>query len=266
MGIPLLSGRDLTAAEAAGPWDSSPVIVNEVLAQRVFGRTSVVGRTIQVRWLNDEFNTHPIIGVAGSTVALDLRDGHQPAVFGPAGELRAATFQVRSSLGAAGTIAAIRRIVGDLEPRLAVDSIRTTTEQVDRLTSEERVVARLGIVLAVLALGLAAAGIYAAMACGVQERMREFGIRMALGASRPVIGRHVLQRAVVVVTLGLAGGLALYGWASQYIASQVFGLSALDPAAVATAAGLLVVTALAAVWLPARRATRADPKIALQAE
>jgi predicted permease len=265
MGIPLLSGRDLTAAEAAGPWEASPVIVNEMLARRTFGDASPIGRTLQVR-RPDELSTHRIIGVAGSTVALDLRDGHQPAVFGAAGEPRAATFQVRSSLGPAGTISAIRGIVRELEPRLAVDSIRTTGAEVERLTSEERVLARLGVVLAVLALGLAAAGIYAAIACAVQERTRELGIRMALGASRPAIGRDVLLRTAVVVAVGLAGGLALYAWASQFLSSQIFGLSALDPVVIAAACGMLLATALAAAWLPTQRATRVDPTVALRAE
>lgn len=265
MGIPLQAGRDLTAVEAAGPWESSPVLIDELLAERLFGEASPVGRTVQVRW-PDEFSTHRIIGVAGSTVALNLRSGHQPAVYGAAGQRRAATFQVRSSLGSAETMSAIRRVVHELEPRLAVDAIRTTGAEVERLTAQERVVARIGSVLAILALGLAMAGIYAAIACAVQERTRELGIRMALGASRLAVGRDVLRRTVMTAAIGLAGGLAVYAWASRYIASQLFGVSALDPATVSTACGLLLVTALAAAWLPARRATRVDPTIALRAE
>jgi ABC-type antimicrobial peptide transport system permease subunit len=89
---------------------------------------------------------------------------------------------------------------------------------------------------------------------------------MALGASRLAVGRDVLRRTVMTAAIGLAGGLAVYAWASRYIASQLFGVSALDPATVSTACGLLLVTALAAAWLPARRATRVDPTIALRAE
>jgi len=100
----------------------------------------------------------------------------------------------------------------------------------------------------------------------VQERTRELGIRMALGASRAAIGRDVLRRTVMTAAIGLAGGVALYVWASRFIESQLFGLSALDPATVSIACGLLLVTAVAAAWLPARRATRVDPTIALRAE
>jgi ABC-type antimicrobial peptide transport system permease subunit len=120
--------------------------------------------------------------------------------------------------------------------------------------------------LAVLALVLAMTGIYAAVACAVQERTRELGIRMALGASRGAVGLDVLHRVTVTVAFGLAGGIALYAWASRFITSQLFGLSALNPLVVSGAAGLLLVTALAAAALPARRATGVDPTIALRTE
>jgi len=265
MGIPLRAGRDFTAVEAEQPWESSPVVVDEKLAERTFGGMSAVGRVLQVQ-RRGEFSAHPIVGIAGSTVALGLRRGHEPSVYAPAGPLTAATFQVRSSLGHADAMAVIRRVVREVEPRLAVDAIQTTAAEIDRLTAEEQVLARLGSVLAILALGLAIAGLYAAVACTVQERTRELGIRMALGASRVAIGRDVLRRAAAMAAVGLVGGLALYVWASQFIASQLFGLSALDPAVVTAACGLLVATALAAAWLPARRATRVDPTIALRAE
>jgi ABC-type antimicrobial peptide transport system permease subunit len=113
---------------------------------------------------------------------------------------------------------------------------------------------------------MAAAGIHAAVACGVGEQKREFGIRMALGASRGAVGRGVLGRVLLATSAGMLAGLALYVWASRFIEARLYEISRLDAATLGAAMAILTSAALLAAWLPTRRATRVDPTIALRAE
>jgi len=264
LGIPLLAGRMLTAAESARPSRSGPVVLDEELARQLFGDTSPLGQTIYTTF--PSLNRREVIGVAGASSTQTLREGFRASMYAAAGDLRIATLHVRSSLPRSEAIRTIRGIVREVEPRLAADDIKTVGTLIDDLSSEERLLARLALVLAGIALVLAASGIYGAMACSVHERTREFGIRMALGASRPAVGREVLRRAVTIAGLGLCGGFGLYFWVSRFLESRLFAISALDPIMLAGASALLLGAALAAAWLPTRRATRVDPTIALRAE
>ena len=261
--IPIVGGRAFTAADAASSSASGPIIVDELVVQQLFGATPAPGRTIHVQ-RRGAVERRRVIGVVGTT-AWTLDAPRRPTVYLPVGDLRVATFHVRSGLPPRESEQTIRRVVRQVEPLLPVD-VRTMAADIDWLTAEPRVQARLASVLAVLALGLALVGVYSAASSGAEARRREFGIRMALGASRSAIARDVVGGAGWTGALGVGGGVALYVWVSRYLESRLHGLSALDPSTMAGACGLLLIVAVAGAWLPARRATRVDPTSALRAE
>jgi putative ABC transport system permease protein len=162
--------------------------------------------------------------------------------------------------------AAVRRTVGALDPNLPVSEVRTMEQVVSASIARPRFMTLLLSLFAGVALTLAAVGLYAVMAYSVSRRTHEIGIRMALGArggevARMVIGQG-LALTVVGIAIGLAGGLALH----RLVASLLFGVSATDPVTLVGVSGLLAAVAVFACYLPARRATRVDPVIALRDE
>lgn len=164
-------------------------------------------------------------------------------------------FVVRSRLPASEAVALIPGVFREAEPFLPVDDIVAVRDRIALFTAQERVLAKLGLVLAGLALGIAIAGVYSAMAGRVTERTQEIGVRMALGASRSAVGMGILRRAASVSGLGIGGGLVLYAWGSRFIEARLYGVASLDPATLVSSALLI----LAAAWLPARHATRSRP-------
>jgi ABC-type antimicrobial peptide transport system permease subunit len=126
--------------------------------------------------------------------------------------------------------------------------------------------ARVSVLIGVVALTLSICGVFAVSVHSVAERWREFGIRMALGAPTHAVRASVLLRSTVLAVPGLTTGLAAYLWASRVIESRLFGISALDPLTLGGACAVLLIAALVAAWLPARRATRVDPTIALRCD
>jgi putative ABC transport system permease protein len=267
LGIPLRDGRSFTDAEAGGWALSGRVIVDELLARQLFGTTSVVGRRIWISpyWLMPGVRpSEEIIGVVGSTVSRDLRAGHQPTLYFPVGDATTVNHEVRTSLPTDVAMATIRRVAREVDPLVPVEAITTTAAEIDLREVDDVILSRLAYAFALMALGLALAGAYAITACTVHERTREFGIRVALGASRPAIFTHVLGRVAVTTLLGLGGGIALCAGAERGLASRLFGIPALDPVTIAAASTLLLAATLAAAWLPARTATRVDPSLALR--
>lgn len=210
---------------------------------------------------------HEIIGVVQTTVGGDLRDAPRPSVYTPAGDdLRIATFHVRSRLPTDQAAALVRATIQELEPNLPVDSIATVQDELVERTAEERVLAKLGLVVAALALLMAAGGVFASVAVRVTERTREFGIRMALGASRGRVGASVVHRGVGMTAGGIVAGLALYGALSPLLHARLYEVSPLDPAVLVATTAILLCSGALAAWLPARRATTVDPTVALRAD
>ena len=263
LGIPLLAGRTFTAHEAAAGTSARVVVVDQSLAAELFAGEPAVGRQVHL----DRFGgpeAYEVIGVVVDTATLELREEHRPALYVPVGSLVTGTIQVRSRLPASETVALVRGVIRGIEPLLPADDVVAVRDRIAELTAQERVLAKLGVVLAALALGIAVAGVYSAMASGVTERTHELGIRMALGASRAALGMGVLRRAITVSGLGIAGGLLLYAWGSRFIEARLYGVASLDPPTLATGTLLILAAALIAAWLPARRATRVDPTIAMR--
>lgn len=274
LGIPLHAGRTFTDAEfqrRPGKFDGVAVI-NQSLARRLFGEAPPVGRRIDVGsgslrgW---EFGRQlEVIGVVGDTRSgYRFRSSERFALYEPASSrFWASTIYVDSSLPMTATVAAARRIVREIEPNLPLINVGTLREEVERLFPEDRVLAYLISGVAVLAMLLGVAGVYAVIARTVSERTREFAIRIALGASSYAVSAQVLGAVGLISAVGLAGGLGLFAVSSRVLASRAFGVSPLDPLSIGAAIGLLAATALLAAWLPARRAARVNPTIALRAD
>jgi ABC-type antimicrobial peptide transport system permease subunit len=156
--------------------------------------------------------------------------------------------------------------VHDVDPALPIDQLRPLESDIADALGEERVLARLGLAMALLAGVLAASGVLAVMAALVASRTREFGIRLALGASRPDIAHLVLRGVWGICGLGCIAGLALYEWTSRLLASHLFGITRFDVVAIVGATAMLVAVALLAAWAPTRRAISVDPVHALRVE
>jgi predicted permease len=268
LGIPLRAGRTFSVSEAEQEPPARVVIVDEALAQLLFGETAALGRQIVFSLFGDRTPTaHEVIGVVGNSGAASIREGFPPTLYSPAGaSLRIATFHVRSSLPAADAASVIRRVMRELAPGLPAPAVSTMREDLGRLVTEERLMAKLGVLLSLIALGIAVAGIYAVVAYAVGERTREFGIRLALGASPQRVRIQVLRGALGVCGAGAAGGLVLYAWAARWLDARLYGVSSLDLPTLTGVATLVVLCTLLAAWHPARRALKVDPATTLRAE
>ena len=162
--------------------------------------------------------------------------------------------------------AELRQALGEVDRNLPVREVITLAEQVDRTLTRERLVARLTGFFSLLALGLACLGLYGVMSYAVARRTGELGIRMALGATPRGVRWMVLREALLLVLIGVAAGLPLAVAAARLAAGLLFGLSPTDPATLTAAALVMLGVAGLAAYLPARRASRVDPAVALRQE
>ncbi len=260
MGIPLLEGRDFSEQDTA----TSPrvAIVNEELARRFFPGRDPIGLT---------FNSPPIriIGIAGNTKALDLRQIPPPTFFVPESQNRGwsrATFEVRTAGNPAAITDAARNAVRGFDSQLPLAKVRTQDEQIEESIRNERLFAMLAAAFGVLALTLACIGIYGMMAYTVSQRTNEIGVRMALGAEPRRVLRMVLGEASRMACIGIVAGAAAAFALGRLASSILFDVHAWDALTLAASALLLLTVAIASGWIPARRAASLDPMVALRHE
>jgi ABC-type antimicrobial peptide transport system permease subunit len=168
---------------------------------------------------------------------------------------------LRTSADPAALAAALRRKIQQLDSTATVSDVHTVRQEIDRKLSRERLMGTVTGLFGALALVLAALGLYGVMAYGVSRRTREFGIRMAVGAGA---ARLVLREALWLVAAGLSAGLGVAWLLGRWVRSLLFGIEPWDPASAAIAAAVPAAVALVAAWIPARRASRADPTAALR--
>jgi putative ABC transport system permease protein len=265
MNIPLLEGREFDLSDTT---NKPPVaIINETAARRFWPGQSPVGRRVIVGRAPDE-TVREIVGVVKDSTYRRLTEEVRPAVFTPflqryRGDM---TLHVRTT-GEPGTmLAAVRQQVQALDANLPVYDIRTLEEQKNSSLYTSRMAATLLTVFGLLALGLAAVGLYGVMAYAVNRRTREIGIRLALGAQSKDVLRQVLIEGMTIVTIGLALGLGGSVAAARLVRNFLYGVTATDPLTFVGAALLLAGVALLANYLPARRASRTDPLVALRCE
>lgn len=268
MGIPLLAGRYFNDRDTA----TSPrvAIVNEIFARRLLSGAEPIGKTFRtVTEPNYPETLYQIVGVARKTKYNQLKDEFQPITFVPASQNPSGYafghVLIRSNAPLAGLISALKRAVGAVSPDIGIDFTVYKTMIRNRLLPEQ-LMAMLAGFFGFLAAALATIGLYGVMSYMVARRQNEIGIRMALGADAIGVMRLVLSEAATLVAIGLAVGTALALATGTAARSMLFGLQPYDPLTLTMALVLLAGVALAASYVPARRAARLDPMAALRDE
>lgn len=263
LGIPLLYGRDFLASDDT---TGLPVaLVDELLAKRYWKGTEAIGKRIRV---GGDTTWFTIVGVVGNVRDLDAASPPGPHLYNSLPQVggNPLSLVIKTPSDPRGTIASVRRAIASIDPSIPLDDLRSVSSFIDRSLDTRRLTETLLAAFAVLAVVLAAVGVYGVMALSVANRYREFGIRLAVGAAPNALVRLVLgegaRLALIGVAIGVAGGLV----AMRYIASQLYQVSATDPLIYAVLSLLLVAIALGACYLPARRAAASDPLLALRGE
>ena len=275
--IPRLAGRDLTPAEfeAAAqtsafepPKDPLPVVVNQSFARAYFPTRNPVGQVFGDRPAQGRWPAHPgyeIVGVVADAKYTNLRDEIKPAIYS-ANLDGAASFELRTSVDPASLISAVRNILNSVDDNLAIIHIDTQKGQIDRQLAENRMVAQLSSFFGIMALVLACLGLYGLLSYEVSTRTREIGIRMAIGAESHDVVALVLKKAAALIAAGAVVGIAVAVGVTRFLTTFLYGVKAGDPITLLAVAALLALVALAACYIPARRATKVDPLVALRYE
>ena len=279
MGIPLLAGRDFDhrdvryeppPANAANMMPQYQVaIVNESYARHYFGNRSAIGRHIGFGINPGTKTPIEIIGVVKDAKYTGVRDEIPRTVYFAFLEndfAGSSVMYVRTSNRPDAAFGAIRQAARDLDASIPIFNLRTLDRQIDQSLLNDRLIATLSAAFGALATMLAVIGLYGVMAYTVARRTREIGVRMALGAVPGDVVWLVMREVLLLVGSGIALGLVAAWALGRLIASQLYGVTAGDPLTIAAAAGLLLVVALLAGYLPARRATRVNPVLALRYE
>ena len=266
MQIPVLLGRSLQPGDMASPMVA---VVNQKFAAGFFDGANPVGRQFA---FGDKSGAPllQIVGVIRNAHYNSLQEQPEPVVYLPftheVEDLRGLYFELRTAGDPYSVMSFVRRMVHEASPAVSITDVGTEAQRIEQTISQERTFANLGTCFALLALLIASVGLYGAMAYTVARRTGEIGIRMALGAQRPRIVWMVLREVLALTAAGLAIGYAAARFTTHYVESFLFGLKANDPLATAGGVAILLAAALAAGYLPAWRASRIDPAVALRNE
>ena len=262
MGIPVLRGRDIDAGDAEGA--PRVVLVNETLARELWPGQDAVGRRV----IFEAGVSAPVVGVVRDIRQDGLDKAPKPEFY--ISSLQAGfhpgALAIRTAVDPASIASAVRQAVWSVDPEQPVIDVLTMEQILDKEVWQRRVQGSLLTAFAGLALLLAAVGLYGVLAHSVGERLPEFGVRMALGASPASLLGSVIGRGLALAAAGLAAGLAGAIGLSRLIAAFLFGVTATDPVTYAAVAVVLLLTAGFASYLPGRRAMRVDPAVALRQE
>ena len=268
LGIPILAGREFGPQDT--PTSLKVAIINESMAKFYFGHANPIGRKM---WIDDqERKDQPmeIVGVARDVRDHTLRGPVQRRFYVPTGQALDAIYAINFEIQTAGKpqdlTEPVRKAFAALDANVPVSRIRTLDELVDSSISKDILVARLSTFFGLLALVLACVGLYGVMSYTVSRRTREIGVRMALGAQRTQVLGMVLNEGLKLVLIGIVVGIPVALLASRVFSSMLFGLSPADPLSMLTVIAVLLSITLLASYIPARRATKVDPMIALRYE
>jgi len=271
MGIPIVAGRpfDRTDTAAAAP----TVIISEKMARRHFPDSSPIGRRLKIGRPGASAPWMTIVGVAGevrhrSLVADPLNNPDDPDMYLPLDQRpdRDLAMVVRAN-GDPGLLAApLRAAVASVDPSVPAFGLSTVRAFVGARTSNARFAAALMGLFGALALVLAALGVHGVVSYGVEQRRREIGVRLALGAQRTQVVGLVLRESLTLAAAGLGAGAVVAAGAARLSRALLYGVAPIDPLTFGTAAGVLVGITVVAAWLPARRAARVDPIAALRTD
>src|SRR6202047_2213052 len=277
MHIPFLAGRDFNASDFkvsaanSGVTPSSArtaVIVNQAFVQKYLGKKNALGKQFgdsEAAEDHPALSGYEIIGVVRDAKYNSLRREINAMMYTPQ-SAGGASFELRTAADPQAILPAISGVVAQVNTNLPLFDVKTESEQIDRLLFQERLVARLSGFFGLLALVLACVGLYGLLSYEVSQRTREIGIRLALGARQESVLKLVLRQGVVLAIVGATVGIGVALGVTRYLASMLYNVHANDPVTMIAVAILLMLVALAACYVPARRALRVDPMVALRYE
>ena len=246
----------------------TPVIVDQAFVAKFLGKENPLGKRFGQSAGSEEEPAsagYEIIGVVRDTKYNDLRRELSPTMYVPQSGM-GASFEVRTAADPQALVPVIRHVVAEMNPNLPLRDLTTESHQIDRLLFQERLIARLSTFFGLLALALACIGLYGLLSYEVTRRTREIGIRIALGAQIDDVLGLVVKQGLALALIGAVAGIGVAIGVTRYIASMLYDVHANDPVTIGIVAVLLALVALAACFIPARRATRVDPIIALRYE
>lgn len=262
LGLRLVQGTSFTDTSKA----AAQMVVNEAMARKEWPNQSPIGRRLRIVSDDGSGDWSTVVGVAANARLSGLTgDPNEPALFAAASEHFNPTLLIRTA-GMAQPIAALRAMVTQANTGLPQPDVKSVADAMAGSIAQQRFTMLLLGVFSVLALVLAAVGLYGVMAYAVAQRTREIGIRMALGASRRDVGRAVVRQGVTLAVIGGAMGLGASIWATSLLSKMLYGVAHTDVVSFVTGAVVLLGTAVVACAVPARRAVSIDPAIAMRAE
>jgi macrolide transport system ATP-binding/permease protein len=267
---PALAASYASAQQAYSQSAPVPVLINETFARKYLPKQNPIGLHIGGPQMSDEDVQHPspgytIIGIVADTKYDSVRRDIVPMMFLPLAS-NEAQFELRTAANPTLLVKNVRKIVSQAGDNLPLTDVRTQAEQAEQMLFQQRLMSRLSSFFGALALVLACIGLYGLLSYEVARRTREVGIRMALGAQQRDLLRLVVGQGILLVLVGAAIGIAAAMGVTRFMASILYGIHADDPLTFAGVAILLTLVALLACYLPARRAMRVDPMVALRYE
>ena len=265
MGIPIIGGRGFAAQDTA----TSPkvAVINQALAKKRFPHVNALGKRFQTG--DEKHEWVQIVGICADTRYAKLRAASPPQFFMPyvqQAEVGGLTYAIRTRLDPGELVPALRRVVQQSDRDLPIIDIRTQREQIDANMQMERAFAALTAGFGLLALALACVGIYGIMAYSVANRRNEIGIRMALGAQPGQVRGMILRESTWLAGAGIVVGVGAALLLARLVKSMLYGIQPYDPATLAGGVAILMAVAVAASWIPARRAAGVQPMEALRHE
>jgi len=265
LGISILQGRDFSASDTRDT--PGVVIINNDLARKYFGTQNPIGRRIEMGFRDGV--PLEVIGVTSDVRQTGLQSDPYPGMFLPYSQYQASVplvFVIRSANDPGAVAAAVRQELRFVDSQLPIYDVKTMDQVLYTVTARPRFLTFLLVVFAGVAVVLAAIGIYGIMSYTVAQGTREIGIRAALGAQRRDLLQMVLSKGLKLTLIGILLGVAGAFGLTRLMSNLLFGVSATDPLTFAGVTALLVIVALVASYLPARRATKIDPLLALRHE
>ncbi len=266
MGIPLVAGRVFADSDAAGT--PGVAVVDDSLARRFWPNESPLGKRLRLDTGSGQVNWLTVVGVVKNVRALGLDVDAGQEIYTPFAQVprQLLAFAVRTSGDPLALVNAARQAVHGVDANLPVEKVSMMTEVVERSLVGRRSYAILLALFAAVALALVSVGVYGVMSYTVVRRVQEIGIRMALGARRAAVLQMVVTQGMALAGVGIGLGLALALASSRLVQSLLFDVSSTDVPTFAAVTATLLALALLACWLPAMRATRIDPMVALRAD
>jgi predicted permease len=261
LGIPVLRGRGLTDRDDTNA--PKVAILNEAAARTLFPQGDAVGRRIGGSF--EKSGEFEIVGVVRDTKYSSVRDPGPPTMYRAAFQspLRSLNMLLRTAGDPMALTETVRTAMKDVDATLPISRFTSQSEQISLRFAQERLFATAYTAFGGLALVLACIGLFGLMSYNVARRTNEIGIRMALGAQQKTVVGMVMGESLVLVAIGVALGLGAALWAGKYVKGDLYGLSATDAVTIGGAVALITVVSTVAGYLPARRASKVDPMVAL---